>query len=104
VYIKDVLKPEANNAKAIFAERVTQQVDKYRCRIESARRELYALIDKRRLVEVNVHDEQRIIELDTFLEKALGAESLVPPELKTFSNLDRLKELINKVDELLERI
>ena len=36
VYIKDVLKHETNNAKVIFAERVTQQIDKYRSRIEKA--------------------------------------------------------------------
>lgn len=104
VYIKDVLYPKANNEKVIFAERVTQQINKYRSRIETAKQELAKLINKRRSIGANVYDEQRIIELDTFLERALGAESSVPPELKAFSNLDRLNRLINKVDELLERI
>jgi DNA-binding NarL/FixJ family response regulator len=104
VYIKDVLTHESNNAKAIFAERVTHQIDKYRSRIETAKQELSDLMDKRRREEVNIYEEQRIIELDTFLEKAFNAESNVPFELKTFSNMNKLKELINKVDELLERI
>lgn len=104
VYIKDVLYRKVNNEKVIFAERVTQQINKYRSRIETAKHELATLINKRRSTGANVYDEQRIIELDTFLERALGAESSVPPELKAFSNLDRLNRLINKVDELLERI
>lgn len=104
VYIKDVLKSKPNNAKVMFAERVTQQIDKYRSRIATARRDLAELIDKRRSSDANVYEEQRIIELDTFLERALGAQSSVPPELKTLSNLDRLNKLFNKVDELLKRI
>ncbi len=104
VYDKSQLDATVENEKVTFAARVIQQIDKYRSRVANARIELKGLIDKRLSSDVNVYEEQRIIELDTFLERALGTQSSIPPELKTLSNLNRLNKLINKVDEILKRI
>lgn len=104
VYEKGQLKTTSDNAKVTFAVRVTQQIEKYRSRIDNAKRELSGLINKRMSGDADVQEEKRIIELDTFLEKALGVENLVPPELKCLSNLKRLNKLIEKVDELLARV
>lgn len=103
VYIKDILKPDADKAKVTFAERVTRQVDKYRSRIGNARQELSALIEKRYSGKANVHDEERIIKLDSFLEKTLDSYDSIPDELKELSNLERLNTLIGKVDDLLKK-
>lgn len=104
VYIKDILKPVADNAKVTFAERITRQVDKYRSRIGNARQELSALIEKRNNGKANVHDEERIIELDSFLEKSLDSYDSIPNEFKKLSNLDKLNTLISKVDNLLMKL
>lgn len=104
VYEKGQLKTTSDNAKVTFAARVIQQIEKYRSRIDNAKRELSGLLNKRMSGDANVRDEERIIELDTFLEKALGAENLVPPELKCLSNLKRLNKLIEKVDEILSKV
>lgn len=104
VYIKDILRPASDNAKVTFAERITRQVDKYRSRIGNARQELSALIEKRNNGNANVYDEERIIELDSFLEKSLDSYDSVPKQLKNLSNLDRLNTLINQVDELLKKL
>ena len=103
VYIKDILKPDVDKAKVTFAERVTRQVDKYRSRIGNARQELSALIEKRYSGKANVHDEERIIKLDSFLEKSLDSYDSIPDELKELSNLERLNTLIGKVDDLLKK-
>lgn len=104
VYIKDILKPDADKAKVTFAERVTHQIDKYRSRIGNARQELSALIEKRYSGKANVHDEERIIKLDSFLEKSLDSYDSIPDELKELSNLERLNTLIGKVDDLLKKL
>lgn len=104
VYIKDILKPVADNAKVTFAERITRQVDKYRSRIGNARKELSVLVEKQNNGDANVHDEERIIELDSFLEKSLDSYDSIPKELKKLSNLDRLNSLISKVDNLLMKL
>lgn len=104
VYGKSQLDTTVENEKVTFAARVIQQIDKYHSRIDAAKRELSGLINRRKSGDADVREEERIIELDTFLEKALGAENLVPPELKCLSNLKRLNNLIEKVDELLARV
>lgn len=104
VYEKGQLKTTSDNAKVTFAVRVIQQIEKYRSRIDNAKCELSGLLNKRMSGDANVRDEERIIELDTFLEKALGAENSVPPELKCLSNLKRLNKLIEKVDEILSKV
>ena len=104
VYIKDILNSRYDKAKVTFAERIIRQVDKYRSKIGEAKQKLAELIDKRNSGVANVYDESHIIELDTFLEKSLGAHDAIPRELKELSNLKRLNELIGKVDELLNRI
>lgn len=104
VYEKDVLKSADCNAKVSFAERIIRQIDKYKLRINEAKHTLAGLIDKRLSGVADVYDEERIIELDTFLECALGSRESVPKELKRLSNLDRLNELICKVDKLIDRI
>lgn len=103
VYIKDILRPAADKAKVTFAERIARQVDKYRSRIGNARQELSVLIDRRNSGNANVHDEERIIELDSFLEKSLDSYDSIPEQLKELSNLERLNTLIGKVDDLLKK-
>lgn len=104
VYIKDILRPAADKAKVTFAERITRQVDKYRSRLGNARQELTTLIDKRYSGDANVYDEERIIELDSFLEKSLDSYDSIPKQLKDLSNLERLNNLISRVDELLKKL
>lgn len=103
VYIKDILNVDTDKAKVTFAERITSQVDKYRSRIGNARKELSSLIDKRHSGIANVQDEERIIELDSFLERTLDSYDSIPEQFKSLSNLERLNTLIGKVDELLKK-
>lgn len=104
VYIKDILRTEKDKAKVTFAQRIIMQVDKYRSRIGNARIELKTLIDKRKSGKASIHDEERIIELDSFLEKSLDAYNSIPKQLKELTNLQRLDVLISKVDVLLKKI
>ena len=62
------------------------------------------MIKKHYSGNANVYDEERIIELDSFLEKSLDSYGSIPEQLKKLSNLDRLNTLISKVDELLKKI
>jgi HPt (histidine-containing phosphotransfer) domain-containing protein len=106
VYIKDVLKTKKDNdkAKVTFAERIISQIDKYQSKIGNAKKELMTLLDKRKAGNATAIDEEKIIELDTFLEKTYDNTFVVPKEMKRMSNLDRLNTLINQVDELLKKL
>ena len=105
VYVKKVLQfSSANGEKVSFAQRVKSQIDKYRIRIAKARKDLLSLIEKREKGNATVLDEERIIELDTFLEKSYGKDNSIPSELKHTSNLEKLNSLIDKVDCLISKM
>jgi len=105
VYIKNILyNKEEGNAKAKFLDRVIGQIEHYKSRIENARKVLDELVNIRKSGNADIGIENRIIELDDFLEKSIDAKSSIPPEFKTLSNSDRLDNILNKVDELLKKI
>lgn len=105
VYVKKNLHfSDEECGKVSFAQRVKSQVDKFHSKISSARTELSQLIKKRNEGNANIQDEERIIELDSFLEKIYGKQNSVPSQMKTLSNIDRLKTLIEKVDCLINKL
>ncbi|HCI6220524.1 TPA: hypothetical protein NPO49_005065 [Klebsiella quasipneumoniae subsp. quasipneumoniae] len=105
VYIKEILHSEKNsNVKASFLEKVVSQITHYRARIDHSEKELKQLIELRKLGKATIVDENRIIELDHFLEQSVDRQSSVPKEFKELSNTQRLQEILSKVDNLLSKI
>lgn len=105
VYVKaSIFNEENENPKVTFGERVIYQIDHYRKNIEDKQSELENLIEKRRKGETSCAEEQRIIELDSFLERALDKKNAIPVDLKISTNSDRLKSLLDKTDEILKKL
>lgn len=105
VYIKNILyNKEEGNAKAKFLDRVLGQIEHYKSRIENAKIELAKLVSLRKAGKADINIENKIIELDDFLEKSIDAKNSMPSEFKTLSNSNRLDSILNKVDELLKKI
>lgn len=105
VYIKQVIySGSEEKAKAKFLDKVIRQIEHYKSKIENAEKELRSLLLKRKFNNVDIEIENRIIELDDFLEKSINANLSIPSEYKTLSNSNRLDSIINKVDELLKKL
>lgn len=106
VYIKNILhnNKEESKAKAKFLDRVINQIEHYQTKIKNSESELLELIKLRESGKATISDENRIIELDSFLENVIDRKSSIPPEYKKLSNDDRLSELLKKVDTLLKKV
>ncbi len=108
IYVKNILhnsnKAQRNRAKATFLDRVVIQIQHYKTKIKKVEEELLSLIAKRKSGETNYDDEQRIIELDTIIEKSIDKHSYIPNDYKLSSNTDKLGELLNKVDNLINKV
>ena len=104
IYVKNILNNREECVKAHFYDKIREQISKYRKSIESAKSELHSLLMKKEKEGVDPTQEQRIIELDDFLEKSLDNYDALPSEMKKVSSLDKLTSMIAKVDELLEKI
>lgn len=104
IYVKNILNNKEDGVKAHFYDKIKEQISKYQKSIDSAKDELQSLLTKKEDGDIDPIQEQRIIELDDFLEKSYDKYSALPSEMKKVSNLDKLTSMIAKVDELLEKI
>lgn len=103
VYVKNVLNDAGIEDSARFSDRIFQQVDHYRKSIEEAQSELTALIEKREMGETDIYEEQKMLDLDTFLEQSLGSESALPKEMKKLSVMTTLDAMLAAADKIISK-
>lgn len=106
VYTKSLMTTEIEDTKAKvkFTDRLVKQIEHYKSRITDTQNELKELLKIRKNGNADFKIENRIIELDDFLEKSIDSSNSVPSEFKTFSNTQRLDNILMKVDELLSKL
>lgn len=102
VYIKGLMTKE-DNVKITFLERVKNQIQHYKSKISDVQSEFNTIIKKSKDISLSAKDEERLLELDDFLEKALNQESKIPTKLKEKSTLSDLHKLIENTDILLAK-
>ncbi|AHM60925.1 hypothetical protein D770_13355 [Flammeovirgaceae bacterium 311] len=106
VYIKGILhgSEKDTKAKANFLDRVKSQITHYRAKVERAEARLLFLIDEAQKRRLDAQEEEELISLDSFIEKALDKTSAVPKVSKKESELSHLAELLAKVDALTVKL
>lgn len=106
VYIKHIIYggEKESKAEATFLDRVIKQIDHYYMRIRTAETELFTLLELRNNGTADIKQEERILELDSFLERIIDRRQAIPIEYKTTSNHLQLEQLIESVDKLIEKI
>ncbi|WP_179006073.1 hypothetical protein [Winogradskyella forsetii] len=87
-----------------FFDKVILQIKKYKAKIESAELRILELTEKRKNNPLTNSEEQEFLELDSLIEKSLDKQSKIPVDLKATTNSERLKELLNKADKIIEAI
>lgn len=103
IYVKGLLNEEKEILKVSFYDRVTRQIKAYRNSLDNAQLEIETLVEKRRTGSTSNQEDQRLIELDNFIEKSLDRESTIPDEMKRPDNIDKLSSMVAKLDELLNK-
>lgn len=101
VYVKDLLHNGEPEAKAKFYSKIEEQINKYRKSIDEAQKELSALLERKKNTGLTPDENERMVDLDDFLEKSLDSYSAMPKDLKRSETLDMLSQLIKDVDLLI---
>lgn len=104
VYVKRILHQTEKNGTALFYMRVYEQISKYKVSIDNAQKELTELTSKRAKGQTTLQEEQRLVELDRFIEKTLGSDFAIPDDMKCTSSIEKLADLVQKVDILLDKL
>lgn len=82
--------------------RIGKSIDQYRDRLTEAEKRYKELLEKRDSSELSLSEENEATELNELIDSSLDASSPMLPIDVT--NGERLKELILKTDQLLEKI
>lgn len=105
IYVKNLMNPDSEKeVKATFMERIENQIKHHRNKINKAREELCSLINKSQTEQLNAQEEERLMVLDTFIEKTINMSSHIPPQLKSKSALNTLYKMISNTDKLIEEL
>ncbi|MFC3051806.1 DNA-binding transcriptional response regulator [Kordiimonas pumila] len=106
VYPKNVIsqKEKQVDGKGEFNERIRLQIEHYQKACEASENEFMALIQKADTGPLNALEEERLIELDTFLSQQVGHDLDIPEHLKKTSNAELTQKLINISEELISKI
>lgn len=88
-------------AKAKFYEKIYEQINKYHKEIDKAQKELSALLERKKNIGLTPDENERMVDLDDFLEKSLDSYSAMSKDLKRSETLDMLSQLIKDVDLLI---
>ena len=112
VYVKNILHGGENNKntsndlkiKVKLCDKIIIQIGKYKRFIEEAQAELTQLLDKKNNKGLSLHEEDRLVQLDSFLEKSLDSYTSLPDDVKKSENMNKLSTMIDKVDEMLQKL
>lgn len=103
IYSKAAISPNDGD-KIKFIDRLILQIKHYFEALEKAQTEFEALIKKAEAEALNAEEEERLIELDTFLNEQVGRDLDIPKHLKTKAKADQTQELIEVTKQLMEKI
>lgn len=73
-------------------------------RLRDSQDELERLLQKREKDELSLDEQDKLVQLDSFLEKSLDSYISIPDDLKTSQSLTILSDLIEKVDNVLKKL
>jgi hypothetical protein len=106
VYIKGILHGDEKKtaAKSTFIERVENQIIHYRKNIRNVENELNNLLEKSKTQKLNAVEEEKLLDLEAILERAIHAPSKIPTKLKETNNLVALHKLITETDDFLKQL
>lgn len=92
-----------NDREQSFLKKVLKEIENYFERLSSWKKEFSELKLKKIKGRINTKEEERLIELDNLLEKAINQKSSIATQVK-FEQKETLEKLIKNTDEILEEI
>lgn len=95
---------EKNDQNAKFTDRLIQQIQHYKHKIEAWSSEFDSLVILKYKGDATAKDEERLNELDELLEKSIDNRAVTPKTLKEPANLQKLDELLFKVDNVIKKL
>ena len=101
--IDDVIysKDNVSENTTIFVRRFENKISKYKSEISKAKTRHEELAQKS---ELTLEEEGEFLLLDDFIEQSYGKKGVLPKNLKSTESLEKLSELVDKADKILQNL
>lgn len=105
VYVKGLMDPSGESkSHATFLFKIENQIKHYKKRLTNLDEELDSLIKLSEIRPLTAVEEEKIIELEQFIEKATNKKCKIPKQLKEMKTLQKIFKMIDNTDLLIEDI
>ena len=104
VYSKRIITSTDDKEKTMFKEKIRIQIDHYLKLIMDSENEFNGLVEKSKSATLNAKEDERLLELDTFLAHSMNKKSALPKRLKEPVYLEKLDKLIKTTNDMLNEI
>jgi len=99
VYDKELM----NEPEKTFLKKIEIEISKYYTQIDDWKKEFASLRIKKLKNKITTKDEEKLIELDSILEKTINQKTSIASQVKQ-EQKEKMKVFIKKTDEILEEI
>jgi len=97
-------KKEYTESPEIFISRLIKMIESYEDSQAKASRELVILKQKEAEGTLDAFEEEKLIELDSFLDESLDSSNRIPNAIRASSSTARLDDLIKKADIIIQKL
>ncbi len=104
VYSKRIITSTDDKEKTMFKEKIRIQIDHYLKLLMDSENEFNGLVEKSKSATLNAKEDERLLELDTFLAHSMNKKSALPKRLKDPVYLEKLDKLIKTTNDMLNEI
>lgn len=101
VYSKSIPFGCDNESKKLFELKIRKSIEHYISELQRASDELAELTV---LKNLTLEQENRLLELDEFLDSSFNNDIKIPKHLKTSQHAGNIKELITRAEDILEKM
>ena len=88
----------------VFIALLQKIIENYKGSLASASKELEELKQKDSGGALDALEEERLVELDAFLDESLDSSNKIPNTVRVSSNAKRLDTLIERADQIIEKL
>jgi CheY-like chemotaxis protein len=104
VYGKNIWSGDDEAELQVFKKKLKTLINSYNKRVVAAETELESLKSKKEAEGLESNEEEKYIELNIFMEEVAGKGGHLPRTLYSQETNEKLDELIDKTEQLLDRL
>lgn len=104
IYNTKVIYYDKNNQSMPFIKKIICQIRRHKTKLKQKNMERENLFEKSKKKKLNLCEQERLIELDNYVEKALCSSGSIPGFFKKMTYFKRIQNLVKDTEKLIKEL